>query len=166
MVASSTGTRIEDRLAESGELVISRVVSAPRALVYQAWVDPEHFARWFRPSTSTMPYCRLDARVGGELHFQHRHETVDDVWIRGFYDEVVPGERLAFTVYFSNQAGDRCERPGFPREMRIVVDLAEVAGGTRITVRQYGLEVDQGEVQGWRESLDQLAEILESDAIA
>ena len=31
-------------------LVITRVFDAPRELVFKAWTEPEHMARWFGPA--------------------------------------------------------------------------------------------------------------------
>ena len=41
-------TRVADS-AEERELVITRVFDAPRNLVFKAWTQPEHLARWWGP---------------------------------------------------------------------------------------------------------------------
>lgn len=145
---------------EDGTLVLTRTFAAPRELVFGAWTDPEHFARWFGPTESTMPFLRMDARPGGALHFQHSHRDYEDVWVGGTFDEITPPEHLVFSFWFSNPDGARVDRPGFPGQMTIDVAFDAVADGTRVTVRQAGLERDQGEVQGWREGLDRLAALL------
>lgn len=149
---------------EGGELVITRVFDAPRELVFRAWTEPEHFARWFGPRGSTTPFLTMDARPGGILHFCHRfpEREHEDVWAKGVYLEVAAPERVVFGIHFSDPAGNRVERPGFPAEMRIAATFAERGGGTEVTIRHAGLEKDQGEVQGWTESLDRLAEELAS----
>lgn len=145
---------------EDDALVLTRVFDAPREVVYRAWTDPEHFARWFGPHGSTMPYCEMDVRSGGILHFLHRFPDHEDVWVKGTYREVVAPERIVFDTHFSNEAGDRVDRPGFPQDMRLMVSFTELGSGTKVTIRQTGLVVDQGEVQGWIEGLDRLAEQL------
>ncbi len=147
---------------EAGELVITRTFAAPRETVFRAWTEAEHFARWFGPRGATLPFCRLDARPVGVLHYQHAFPDYEDVWVRGTYREVDAPERFSFTCHFSDESGARVDRPGFPREMTISVAFAEEEGGTRVTIRQTGLDADQGEVQGWLESLDRLAEALPS----
>jgi uncharacterized protein YndB with AHSA1/START domain len=47
------------------EVVITRIFDAPRDLVFKAWTDPKHMARWWGPMGFTNPICELDARVGG-----------------------------------------------------------------------------------------------------
>jgi uncharacterized protein YndB with AHSA1/START domain len=39
-------------LPSDREIVISRVFAAPRRLVFEAWIKPEHVARWYGLSTS------------------------------------------------------------------------------------------------------------------
>ena len=47
-------------------LVITRVFDAPRSLVFKAWTEREHLVRWWgQPKGATMPFCRVDLRVGG-----------------------------------------------------------------------------------------------------
>jgi uncharacterized protein YndB with AHSA1/START domain len=42
------------------DLVMTRVFSAPRELVFSAWTKPEHLMRWFAPNGFTMPSCEVD----------------------------------------------------------------------------------------------------------
>ncbi len=51
---------------EEHELVITRVLDAPRALVWKAWTEPERVKRWWRPKTFMSPTVKIDLRVGGE----------------------------------------------------------------------------------------------------
>jgi uncharacterized protein YndB with AHSA1/START domain len=145
---------------EGGELVLTRVFAAPRELVFRAWTQAEHFAEWFGPRGATLPVCRLDARPGGTLHYQHHFPDYPDVWVAGTFTDVAAPERLAYDVWFSDEAGGRARRPGFPRQMTIAVTFDAHPDGTLVTIRQLGLERDQGEVQGWKETLDRLAERL------
>ncbi|HET6569182.1 MAG TPA: SRPBCC domain-containing protein [Rhodothermales bacterium] len=144
-------------------LDITRVFDAPRELVFEVWTQPEHFARWYGPKGATMPFCTMDARPGGTLHFCHRFPDYEDVWVRGVYDEVVPPERIVCTSWFSDAEGRRVERPGFPPEMQVTVSFAEKEGRTELTARHTGLVVDQGEVQGWTEVLDRLEDYLKAN---
>jgi uncharacterized protein YndB with AHSA1/START domain len=145
-------------LAEGGPLVLSRVFRAPRELVFRMWTEAEHFSQWFRPKTFTLDRCSMDARPGGRLHFRHRSPGGEDAWILGEFREIAPPERLVFVFGFSNEAGEPVDRPGFPSEAQITVWFEDLGEDTRLTIRHEGLEKDQGEVQGWTETLDRLAE--------
>ena len=55
------------------EIVMTRVFSAPRKLVFDAWTKPELVKRWLLgPPGWTMPVCEIDLRVGGKYRFEWR----------------------------------------------------------------------------------------------
>ena len=53
------------------EFTITRVFDAPRELVWKAWTDPEHVARWFGPRGYSTPQSTvtMDVRPGGTFEF-------------------------------------------------------------------------------------------------
>ena len=51
------------------EIVLSRVIAAPRSLVFKAWTDPEHLPRWFGPAGFKVETQEIDIRVGGRWRF-------------------------------------------------------------------------------------------------
>jgi uncharacterized protein YndB with AHSA1/START domain len=51
------------------EIVLSRVINAPRELVFAAWSDPQHLPRWFGPEGFTLDTRELDLREGGRWRF-------------------------------------------------------------------------------------------------
>jgi uncharacterized protein YndB with AHSA1/START domain len=55
--------------ADEQEITITRVFDAPRELVFKAWTDPEHLAKWFGPAGMEIPRdsVEVDARVGGRF---------------------------------------------------------------------------------------------------
>jgi uncharacterized protein YndB with AHSA1/START domain len=80
------------------ELVFTRVVAAPRDLVFQAWTEPEHVAMWWGPHKYTNPVCEVDARPGGAINI---HMLGPDGVVYptvGAFREVVAPERLVFTT--------------------------------------------------------------------
>lgn len=55
------------------EVLITRVVEAPRRLVFEAWTRPEHVPHWMLgPPGWSMPVCEIDLRPGGAWHFAWR----------------------------------------------------------------------------------------------
>ncbi|WP_244534704.1 SRPBCC family protein [Hyphomicrobium sp. CS1GBMeth3] len=48
---------------------MSRVINAPRDLVFTAWVDPKHLPQWFGPAGFQVETKSIDIRVGGEWRF-------------------------------------------------------------------------------------------------
>jgi uncharacterized protein YndB with AHSA1/START domain len=79
------------------EIRITRVFDAPRALVWQAWTDPEHLARWWGPRGRTTPVdsITLELRPGGTFRVGSvSDEHGDDMVTTGTFREVVEPERL------------------------------------------------------------------------
>ena len=49
------------------EVTITRIIDAPRELVFKAWTDPKHMAQWWGPRYFTNPICEMDVRPGGAI---------------------------------------------------------------------------------------------------
>jgi len=47
------------------DLVLTRLIDAPREKLYRAWTEPELLKQWFAPTPYTTPSAELDVRVGG-----------------------------------------------------------------------------------------------------
>ncbi len=80
------------------EVVITRVVDAPRRLVFDAFTKPEHVPNWMLgPEGWTMPVCEIDLREGGTWRFVWRRSNGTEMGMRGVYKEIVPPERVVTT---------------------------------------------------------------------
>ena len=51
------------------EIVLSRVIAAPRARVFQAFTDPDQITRWFGPEGFKIETLEIDIRVGGRWRY-------------------------------------------------------------------------------------------------
>jgi uncharacterized protein YndB with AHSA1/START domain len=58
-----------DSWALDREIVLSRVIAAPRELVFKAWTDPQHLPMWFGPEGFKVETHEIDIRVGGRWRF-------------------------------------------------------------------------------------------------
>ena len=152
------------------ELVIMRVFDAPRELVWKAWIDPEHFKRWWGPKDYTCPFCEMDLRVGGKYLNCMRSPEGQDYWSTGVYREIIPIERIVFTDCFADEKGNIVPAthyglsPDFPLKMLVTVTFEDHDGKTKMTLRHIGLPAgpdSDGAQQGWSESFDKLAESLQ-----
>ena len=89
------------------EIVATRVVNAPRRLVFEAWTDPRHLPHWLLgPQGWTMPVCEIDLRPGGKWRFVNRHPRGEAVFY-GEYREVTPPSRIVFTEIFEDRKSTR-----------------------------------------------------------
>ncbi len=79
------------------EIVITRVVDAPRELVFEMWTSCEHLPRWMGPAVMEMTGCRVDLREGGSWRFEWRGPDGFELGMSGVYKEIAPPERLVST---------------------------------------------------------------------
>lgn len=156
--------------ADRHELLITRVFDAPRELVFRAWTDPEQMKQWWGPKGFTLPYCTIDLRAGGKIHFCMRSPDGFEIWCGGVYQEIVPPERIVSSDYFSNKEGEIVSpatygMPDWPEQMMMTVTFIESEGKTTMTVRQRAetplpKSGAEGADAGWNESFDRLAAYL------
>ena len=67
-MTSSTNLAL-DQWALDREIVLSRVISARRDVVFSAWADPKHLPNWFGPAGFKIETKEIDIRVGGLWRF-------------------------------------------------------------------------------------------------
>jgi uncharacterized protein YndB with AHSA1/START domain len=148
-------TEAAARAAEP-ELTISRVLDAPRSLVFKVWTEPSHMVRWLGPHGFTAPSCEMDLRPGGVWRACIRSAEGRDHWMRGVYREIAPPERLVFTFAW--------EEDGVPgHETLVTVTFAEQGHKTLFTFHQAtfeSVESRDSHNDGWSECFDRLADYL------
>ena len=91
----STTGREAPSATDDREIVISRVVDAPRELVFEAFTEVRHLARWWGPEGFTTTTRSFEFRVGGEWDFvMHGPDGTDYTeWIT--WTEIAPPARIA-----------------------------------------------------------------------
>jgi uncharacterized protein YndB with AHSA1/START domain len=145
------------------ELRLSRTFDAPRAVVFQAWTDPQQVARWWGPAGWSNPVCEIDARPGGRIHIVMRGpEPWGDSPMDGQFRELVAPERLVFTTTAIPDVN------GNPQlETLNTVTFAEHDGKTTISVHIVVLRSTPeaapalaGMEEGWKQQLERLAAAL------
>src|SRR5512141_1616875 len=94
MSATGRGAPAQSATADR-EIVISRVISAPRELVFEAFTEVRHLSRWWGPEGFTTTTRAFEFRVGGEWDFvMHGPDGTDyQDWIT--WTELAPPERIA-----------------------------------------------------------------------
>jgi uncharacterized protein YndB with AHSA1/START domain len=81
------------------EIVITRCFDAPRAIVFESWTKAEHVAHWWDPSGLPLAVCEIDLHPGGAFRWVHRApDGGEGHSFTGVYREIVPPEKLVFTV--------------------------------------------------------------------
>ena len=144
------------------ELVLTRLINAPRAKVYRAWTDPALLKQWFAPKPYTTPIVEIDVRPGGSAYFVMRGPDGKDLPNRGVYLEVVPNEKLVSTDAYV-AAWEPSEKPF----MTLILTFEDEGGKTRYTARVRHWSVADREAhekmgfhEGWGLCTDQLEALV------
>ena len=141
------------------EIVLARVIDAPRESVFDAWTDPEQLAVWFGPRGLTIETHESDIRVGGVWRFDM---VGDDVR----YDNRMTFLRIDRPRLIEVDHGP--DKDDDPRKFRMLVTFDEQTDGkTVLTLRQMhptralrDAGVGFGAVEFGGQTLDKLADHL------
>jgi uncharacterized protein YndB with AHSA1/START domain len=146
------------------EIVMSRVLHAPRELVWQAWTDPKHVANWWGPRGFTDTIKRHEFPVGGVWeHIMHGPDGANYP-NKSTFKEIVPLERITFA-----HGGGREEGPGATFNATWTFETVE-GNKTRLTGRlvfpsseaRDFVAKEFGAVEGGRQTLERASEYIAS----
>jgi len=90
-------------------MVVTRIFDAPRALVWKAWTEAKYAMQWWGPKGFTAPVCKIDFRVGGKYLFCMRSPDGWEGWNGGEYYEIVPQEKIVYSMYFADKDGNKVD---------------------------------------------------------
>ncbi len=136
---------------------VTRTISAPRELVFEALTKPEHFAVWFGTAEVAVPQDTLsmDVRPGGAFRAVMHLPDGNLIHWAGTYVEVQPPSHVAMTL--TDQPGDDAGLP-------VVFDLRAVDGGTELTVRQDRADFSDEQVAetiaGYNAFIDEIEKVV------
>jgi uncharacterized protein YndB with AHSA1/START domain len=141
------------------ELVVTRTFNGPARIVYEAWIRPELFRRWWVPKSFglTLLSCELDVRVGGGYRLVFSHPAAPDpIAFFGRYLEVIPHSRLVWT---NEEGGDNGQVT--------TITFEETAGRTLLVMHDLypskealDAAISSGSTSGMGETFEQLDELL------
>ena len=147
------------------DLVLTRIIDAPREKLFRCWTEPELIKQWFVPKPWTIASARTDPRPGGESNIVMRDPDGNEYPNSGVYLEVVPNERLVFTDAYT-KGWVPSEKPFFTA----IVTFEDAGGGKTIytaVARHWRAEDKQehekmGFHEGWGQTASQLEELATS----
>lgn len=133
------------------EIITTRVVDAPRELVWKAWTDREQVAQWWGPNGFTNTIQEMDMRPGGVWRFVMHGPDHVDYQNKIIFEEIVKPERLAYT---------HVSGPKF----QATATFDEQGGKTKLTMRMVfdtAAERDRtvqvfGAIEGAKQTLERL----------
>lgn len=147
------------KVSAEKEMSLTRIINAPREMVFRAWTDREQLLKWWGPTGFTNPVCDIDAKPGGSIliHMQAPDGTVYPM--DGEFHEIVEPERLVFTSAALDKNGKRLF------EVLNTVTFTEEDGKTKLNlhaavsgIRPEGKHYVEGMNEGWDQSIDRLVE--------
>ena len=157
MPPKSATTARTDLVIDHGAHTIRlmRHFGVPRAMIFQAWTEPEHVTCWWDAAGEPLAVCEIDLRPGGSFKFVTKGHP--ELPFAGVYREITPPDHLVFEALGATG--------------RVV--LKEVDGQTRMTVEiacQSAEQLDQylkmGVHTGTAQTLDNLVVYVESRSMS
>lgn len=154
------------------EFSLERTYDAPIATVWDAWTKAEMVQQWWGPKNTSVPECRIDARVGGEVHVvmeagEGMGKYAGTRWpMTGTFTRVDPvtrmtydarswtdGEEATSTILHTNDITltDR----GGQTEVTLAVTITDI--GAKAKMAAFGMKF------GYKAQLDKLAEQLAAE---
>jgi uncharacterized protein YndB with AHSA1/START domain len=154
---------IEGGVMEAGllEVCLTRRVAASPEVVFGAWIERRHLARWWGPKGFTTEVYQVDARVGGAILVDMRSPDGVVSPMSGRFVTIDRPHKLVFVTASIDEHG----KPMF--EVMNTVIFNEARGGTEISLVARVIktttaapEYFAGMSQGWCQSIDRLSELV------
>lgn len=146
----------ESTLPARREFTLNRVLQAPRALVFRAFIEPERMKLWWAPRSFRMLSCALDLREGGAWRMRIQSDETGAIQTEvGTYREISEPDRLVFTHSWVRSNGTLT-----PTTL-VTVTLTEHDGRTEVAFTQsdfHSPEFCRSHEEGWSQSLEQLTD--------
>lgn len=143
------------------DLVLTRLLDAPRDAIWRCWTEPELLKQWFVPRPWSTPRAELDVRPGGSCFIVMADPEGNEFPNPGIYLEVVPNEKLVFTDAYID-AWSPSEHPF----MTGIITFEDEGGKTRYTARvrhwtaaDRAKHEEMGFHEGWGKCAEQLEQV-------
>lgn len=148
MMANSTADR---------EIVVNRVIDAPRELVFEAFTQQEHIEQWWAPRGATTH--EMDVKPGGVWSYSQRIRGSEQRFKIEFI-EISRPERLVYD--YGPDSSDA------PEPVRTTVTFDQENGKTKVTLqllfataKEREQAVKYGAIVGTMQALEELADYLD-----
>lgn len=150
---------------------IERSFDASIETVWRMWTEAALFEQWYGPNGMSTSVEQMDVTVGGIRKFCMKMQTPDrdmTMWFVGQYEEITPPSKLVYTESMSDENGNILSPAsmgmpeGHPEVTKVVVELKETDGKTKMTMTHIGVPADSGGAGGWAQAMDKFAERLQT----
>lgn len=146
------------------DLTISRIIKAPRSVVWSAWTNPESFEQWWIPAPAKCKVSEMDLRPGGAFVTQISENGGDFMpHLSGCFLALDDLERIVFT---NSLVGGW--RPAEQPFMTAIITLQDHPLGTDYVAHvmhknnaDRNTHEELGFYDGWGTVAEQLAKLVE-----
>jgi uncharacterized protein YndB with AHSA1/START domain len=157
VTVTSKGNDMTSKTAADREIVVTRLIDAPRELVFAAFTEQEHIEQWWAPKGATTH--EMDIKPGGVWRYSQP--------VRGgsptpFKVKFIELDKPARLVYDYSADGINAPDP-----VRTTVTFAEEDGKTKVTLQllfataaERKQAVKYGAIVGAMQALESLADYL------
>lgn len=144
------------------EIFVSRMIEAPRGLVFEAYSEVRHLSKWFGPTGFTTTTHTFEFRLGGVWDYMMHGPDGTDFPNHVEYLEISPPERIVM------RHGSRRDDPD---AFVSTVSFDERADGCEVTLRSVFKTKEQRDrvvdlyhaIEGAEQTLSRLAVYVEED---
>ena len=158
-------TNTSKMVNKARELSISRLINAPRELVFKVWTEPEHVAKWWGPDGFKNTIHEMNVKAGGVWRLTMHGPDGRDYPNKIVFLEVVKPERLVYkhsddgepelisfhvTVTFEEQGN---------KTLLTMISVFESAADLERVIKE------NGAAEGMVQHIDRLEEYLSNNAI-
>ena len=155
-----SGNKLTVTTPSDREIVMTRILDAPRELVFEAHSSCEHMRHWWGPRRYEISECEMDFRDGGSWRVVHRADDGQEFVFSGEFREIVRPDRITWTFGWEGMPGKASVQ---------TVEFEEHDGKTTLkttarfdTVEDRDGMLQSGMEEGANESMDRLEEYLET----
>lgn len=147
------------------DLTISRIIKAPRSLVWSAWTDPARFEQWWIPEPARCKVVAMELRPGGAFTTQmSENGGAFEPHLSACFLAVEDGEKIVFTNALTGGW-----RPAEQPFMTAIISLRDHPQGTDYAAHvmhksnaDRTMHEEAGFFDGWGTVIGQLARLVET----
>ncbi|MBL3559090.1 MULTISPECIES: SRPBCC family protein [Marinobacter] len=147
----------------NSKLTISRVIQAPRSIVWKAWSEKEHFEQWWIPEPIKCKVVKMDMTPGGAFETLMSENGEDfQPHVEGCFLDIVPEKRIIFTTVLTE--GWKPIDPWLA--MTAIITMEDADKGTKYTAQALhknpedsNKHLEMGFEEGWGTTIDQLEKL-------
>lgn len=151
------------------EVLITRIIDAPRELVYDCWTRADHLERWYAPNNCTVHFSKIDIRIGGGYHGAIIHADGKHHWFYAVFKEIEAPKRLVFTLARADEHGNHLSPKDagmhheWPDITIVTLTFEDLGKQTRFTLHQtvdLDLATRTGAYPSWLQMLDKMETLI------